>query len=348
MTLIAPEQLDDITIERMIFHVVGPEGTPLVLLEEIEPGEHAAFFVDRLRSAANGVMFDFVAASPVLASLRRIEEQPNRFASETKDLATLFNEMHTGAASVGVFLVFALRVGEERLYAMVKYDHEEVLSYTIQEEDDVRRALIAALESTFVRSPDALQKAAIIRLTGAGGELSVRDRVAPSKITRYFQSFLGARRRFQSDQLTSTLSDITKKTARRHADELGANIMGQLNRRVYEAVQAQPGFDPANREPFLAAVFGPLPEESPVRRTFDKELRNNRIESEVFDFDKDAVPRPRRKHLVTNEGIEVIYDRQYDDRITREPSAGGGERIVIETGGVRVEDDYAEPRSRVR
>ncbi len=346
--MIDPELLDAIEIERMIFHVVGPEEGNLVLLEEIDPGEHAAFFVDRIRSAANGVTFDFLAASPVLAALRRSEEDPARFVTETKDLAALFNGLHSGSASVGVFLVFMLRVGDERLYAIVKYDHEEVLSYTIEEEEDLRRALIAALQSTFVRSPDALQKAAIIRLNGAGGELAVRDRVQPSKITRYFQGFLGARRRFRTDQLTQTLSDIAKKTARKHAGTLGAGIIGQLNRRVYEAVQAQPGFDPANKEPFLAAVFGPLPEDSPVRATFDRELRNSRIENEIFDFDKGAVPRPRRKHMVTDEGIEVIYDREYDDRVTREPRPGGGERIVIETGGVKVEDDYTEPRTRQR
>ncbi len=332
----------------MIFHVVGPEDANLVLLEEIDPGSHASFFLDRIRSSCNGIMFDFLSASPVLASLRRVESDSSRFSSETKDLAALFNGLHSGAASVGVFLVFMLLVDGNRFYAIIKYDHEEVLSYTIQEEEDVRRALIAALQSTFVRSPDALQKAAIIRLTDVGGELSIRDRVSPGKVTKYFQGFLGVRRRFQPDQLTSSLSEIAKKTARRHAADLGSAVMGQLNRRVYDAIQAQPGFDPANREPFLAAVFGPLPEDSPIRKTFDRELRNSRIENEVFEFDKAAVPRPRRKHLVTDEGIEVIYDRQYDDRIRREPNVGGGERIVIETGGVRVEDDYAEPRTRLR
>jgi hypothetical protein len=341
VSLIAPEQLDQIAIERMIFHVVGPEEGHLVLLEEIAPGDHEDFFAERIRSACGGIMFDFLAASPVLASLRRIEAEPTSFVNQTKDLATLFNSMHTGAASVGVFLMLVLRVDAERLYAVVKYDHEEVLSYTIKEENDVRRALIAALQSTFVRSPDALQKAAIVRLTPDGGELSVRDRVMPSKVTKYFQSFLGVRRRFEPSQLTGKLSEIAKKTAKKHAGELGTVVMGQLNRRVYDAVQAQSGFDPANREPFLTAIFGPLSEDSPVRKTFDRELRNSRIENEV-------VPRPRRKHLVTDEGIEVIYDRQYDDRVKREPVAGGGERIVIETGGVRVEDDYAEPRTRVR
>ena len=342
------DHLDNITIERMIFHVVGPEDSNLVLLEEIEPGDHAEFFIDRVRTAANGIMFDFVAASPVLAALRRIEEDHTCFASETKDLATLFNGMHTGSASVGVFLTFVLNIAGERLYAIIKYDHEEVLSYTIEEEEDVRRALIAALTSTFVRSPDALQKAAIIRLTDTGGELSVRDRVSPSKITRYFQGFLGARRRFEPNQLTKTLSDITKKTARKHADALGPAVMGQLNRRVYDVMQTQPGFDPGNREPFFAAVFGPIAQDSPVRATFERELRNSRIENEVFEFDRQAVPRPRRKHMVTDEGIEVIYDRQYQDRVVREQRPGGGERILIETGGIRIEDDYTEPRPRLR
>ena len=78
--MIEPDNLNHIIIERMIFHVVGPDDSNLVLLEEIEPGDHADFFVDRIRTAANGVMFDFVAASPVLASLLRIEEDARGLA----------------------------------------------------------------------------------------------------------------------------------------------------------------------------------------------------------------------------------------------------------------------------
>ena len=98
--MIDADDLKKIAIDRMIFHVVGPEDSNLVLLEEIEPGEHAEFFVDRIRSACNGVMFDFVAASPVLAALREIETDPTQFAGKTKDLATLFNTQHSGAASI--------------------------------------------------------------------------------------------------------------------------------------------------------------------------------------------------------------------------------------------------------
>lgn len=349
MSLIAPEHLDRIEIEKMIFHVVGPDEGSLVLLEEIDPGEHADFFVDRIKAAARGILFDFLDASAVLAALTRITAADDRFADESKSLAELFDQAHGGSASAGVFLMFALRVAGERLFAIIKYDHEAVLSYTIEEdEEDRRRAVIAALEDTFVQSPEALQKAAIIRLNQVGGELSVRDRVQPSKISLYFQTFLGAKRRFEPNMLTSKLSEVAKHTARKHQAELGPAVMGGLNRRVYDAIQAQPGFDPANKEPFLAAIFGPLGAESPVRKTFDRELKNNRMQDEVFDFDKAAVTQPRKKHMVTEEGIEIIYDRQYDDRVTREQMAGGGERIVVETGGVRIEDDYSESRPRQR
>ena len=348
MALIEPEQFDQVRIERMIFHVVGPEAANLVLLEEIEPGDHADFFLERIKSAVAGIMFDFLPDSPVLAALLQIEANPDDFAAETKKLATLFNGRHGGATSIGVFLVFALTMGPQRLYAIVKYDHEEVLSYTIREDHDVRRAIIAALESTFVRSPNALQKAAIIKLSRVGGELSIRDRVAPSKVTLYFQEFLGAKRRFEADQLTKMVAEITKKTARKHLENLDPVVVGSLNQRVYEVIQSQPGFDPENKEPFLASVFGPLPEESPVRKTFARELKNSRIQTEVFDFAPDAVPRPSKKHMVTNEGIEVIYDREYDDRVRRVDVAGGGKQIIIDTGGIRIDDDYAEPRSRVR
>jgi hypothetical protein len=172
----------------------------------------------------------------------------------------------------------------------------------------------------------------------------VRDRSAPTRISNYFQQFLGARRRFTPTQLTAKLADIAKKVARANEALLDPAVTRGLGQRVYDVIRGHPGFDPANREPFIAAVYGPLAEDSKVRADFDRELRRERIDGEAFDLDPGAVAPPARKRLITVEGIEVTWDRQFDDLVRRESLGGGRVRITIETGGVRAEGDYAEPR----
>src|SRR5258708_27967423 len=313
MAFLDSKQLDAIQIDRMIFHVVGPEEDQLVLLEEIDPGDHSAFFLDRIKSVTDGIMFDFAKDSPVLKSLRAIGETKAKFAPETKDLARLFKSGHGGNTSLGVFMVFILSARRERFYALLKYDHETVLSYIIQK----KKPLITELHNTFVKSPDALQKSAIVRLTKAGGELSVRDRVAPKTITQYFQAFLGAQRRFNPTQLTTKLTEVAKRVAKQHEAELGVQVLSGFNQRVYEVVQNQEGFDPSHKEPFLASVYGPLPPESNVRTDFDRELRKERIEDENFQFDREAVQPSAKKHLVTAEGVELIWNRPYHGNIKK-------------------------------
>ena len=349
MAFFTQDELDGLTIERMIFHVVGPDASKMVLLEETEPGPHADFFLERLRSTNGGMMFDFADGSALESSLRQIDGDGDVFASETKKLATQFQIQHSAAAIEGAFMTFVLRSMGQAYYALVKYDHESVISYAIKHTAQGNKADLSGLRDTFVKSPDALQKSALIKLASAkGGELCVRDRAAPAKVSKYFQAFLGANRRFEAEKLTTTLCKIAKDVARKHAETLGSAVMSDLNKRVYEYVQNTDSFDPAAKEPFLVAVFGPLPAESPVRASFDRELKNARIESETFEFHKAAVRRPAKRKLTTTEGIEIIWDQTYEQNIRREPTEGGRVRIIIETGGIKSEDDFSEKSPRAR
>lgn len=343
MAFLDDVQLAKLLIKRMIFHVVGPKEEHLVLLNEVAPGEHAAFFLDRIRSTNKGLMFDFVPGSALAASLQAIEDDNDAFAEQSRVLARLFHMGHGGSASVGAFLVFILQCGDEHLYALIKYDHETVLSYTIDGAD----ALMSALHDTFVKSPEALQKSAIVRLTPEGGELAVRDRSSPTKTSKYFQTFLGAKRRFDSSTLTAKLCDLTKRVALSNADLLGHATMRGISQRIYEYIQQADSFDPADREPFLVGIFGPLAADSKVRIDFDKALTNERIQSEAFEFDRAAITRPQKTRLTTVEGIQVIFDKQYEQRVTKVVN-GDITKIIIESGGVRDEDDYTEPGTRRR
>jgi hypothetical protein len=167
-----------------------------------------------------------------LTAVRTIQADTSTFTQQSKNLAELFQIGHGRSTSPGVFMLFALKHADERLFALLKYDHETVLSYKIEATEQGQRALIDALQDTFVKAPEALQKSAIVRLTADGGELCVRDRSAPSKVTQYFQQFLGATRRFEAPQLTSKLIGIAKKVAKQNDKLLGPDVLRNLNQRI--------------------------------------------------------------------------------------------------------------------
>jgi hypothetical protein len=348
MAFFNEEQLAELSISRMIFHVVGPDPSTLVLLEEISVGTHAEFFVDRLRATNDGMTFNFAAGSSLEASLRKIAADPNVFVSESKGLATQFQTQHSGSASDGAFLLFVLESVKETFFAVVKYDHESVVSYQIKKAATGNTASMSALRDTFVKSAHALQKSALIRLDASGGVLCVRDRAAPSKVSQYFQGFLGATRAYETKQLTTMLCKVAKDVALKNADVLGVSVMSDLNKRIFDFVQATLSFDPADKEPFLVAVYGPLASDHAVRADFDAALKKERIESEAFDFDKPSVARPAKRRLITQEGIEVIWDTRYANSVTKVLGDDGRTKIIIDTGGVRSEDDYSDKTSRTR
>ena len=187
-----------------------------------------------------------------------------------------------------------------------------------------------------------------MRLTENGGELCVKDRIAPKEITHYFRGFLGAQRRHTSATLTEKLAEITQRVAKEHSSELSDDARKNLRQRLYETVQTQDGFDPENRDAFLTAVFGPLSEESKIRQAFDRKLRSASLEGEAFEFDRVALPRPSKRRIVTTEGIQVIWDREYEENVRLQALAGGRTQITITTGGVRENDDFSESNTRRR
>lgn len=346
MAFFSDEQLEGLAITRMIFHVVGPDEAKMVLLDEMDPTPFAEFFLDRLKSTNGGLMFNFTDGSALEAALRRVRLDGSQFERESKNLATQFQNQHSGNASEGAFMIFVLQSLGETYFAIVKYDHESVLTYAIERTSTGNKASIVESRDTFVKSADALQKSAIIKLDGVGGELCVRDRAAPAKVSRYFQGFLGASRRYQPEMLTTTLNKIAKDVAKAHSELLGPSIMSDLNKRIYDYVQNTAGFDPSNKEPFIAAVYGALPADSPVRESFDRELKKQRIESEVFEFVKGVVTRPSKRKLITMEGIEVIWDRSYEGNVHRKNTENGRVQITIETGGIKSEDDFSDKNQR--
>jgi hypothetical protein len=96
----------------------------------------------------------------------------------------------------------ALSAGAHRLFSVIKYDHEQVLSYDIEGD---ARAVLHEIANSFTKSAEALQKSALIELTDIGGELVVVDRKVQADITDFFKGFLTVKRAYTEAELTGAL-----------------------------------------------------------------------------------------------------------------------------------------------
>lgn len=346
MPFLSEEELAALHVEDLIFHVVGSSEADLRLMDEVaatgEDVAHLGFFLQRLRATNGGNLFDFISPSAVRNALVAIQASPASFVEQSKELARAFQNTHTRSTVKGVLLIMRLSCNGQALHAMMKYDHEDVLTYATEAVDGKSRAKVSRVLNTFVEKGESIQKSCIIRLTDGGGELCVRDRSNRKGISDYFRSFLAVSRRHTQAGLTQKVVAATRAALSKVADELPSAVKANVSQRIYDAVQGTDGFDPDNTLPFLAAIVGAIPESSKLPKIFAKELARERIDQEVFDFDKEAVKRPPRRRIVTAENIRISYNAA-DQALIREYTHEG--RTIIEINSAQVTERDDEPEN---
>jgi hypothetical protein len=343
MTFIGDDEIDALTIEQMIFHVVGPDEGDLYLLDEIDPKGHEEFFLDRVKYTCSGNLFDFHSGSSVRERLYKVQTGSADFVEESKNLAQQFQSLHEKRTKKGVFLVLRLETASSTYFSVIKYDHESVLTYDISSSPEGRQAVMSDIENTFVRNPEAMQKSGFMYVNGEGGSVYVRDRSDPKDITTYFRGFLGVNRRSDPPKLTHKLFHVALKTASKHKKDLPAEVQKNVQKRIYDTINNQEGYDPENSEAFLTGCYGALPKDSPVRKTFNQNMNKEKINREAFKFDVSKIPKPSRTRWKTKEGVELFFTQQQRNQYINTRKDGHQTIIEIKTEGIQEDDVVTEP-----
>jgi hypothetical protein len=214
-----------LSIEQMIFHIVGPIEEP-ILLEKLAASDALhSFFLDRILSGTTGNRYEFRASSATEACLKAIDAKPSLFAENSKALARDFHRHHRQTASSGAFMVFQLATsGESPVFALLKYDDDQAIEYDYDIKDGRNEAKLRFLERTFVRKPEAMQKLALVRLGSNAGQLAVRDRSHRDGISEYFQKFLDVRRVQEEAGMTEKLQIALQETVREFRQSLPPEV----------------------------------------------------------------------------------------------------------------------------
>lgn len=353
MAVIDVVEQDAITIDRMIFHIVGAHLATPDLLEEIgDITPYADFFAERLEAALRGSAYRFRHASTLRDKVKEALENPGaKFVETSHVLARRFQELYEidRRLSPGALMFFLFHSGREQLAAVLKFDDTRVIAYHTEVRAGRKHPILQDLMHTFVQERTAMQKSAIIRMEDEGGQLICTDRNGQhGDLTDRFRDYLDARRELSHADMTKRLFDAIMATGKACADELPQEVRGQLRSRARQALDRMQGYDPDRRAELVNAVFGGLDENAKVHEKFSSELKKRKIRDEPIRFDTAQLPTTTRRIRETTEGVMVIYKPEDVEagNVTFGDAPGGRKRIVIETDGYLI-DDVLDNKARI-
>lgn len=310
MSFLSDTDLQTLSIQQSVFHIVGPHEEHFQLLEAFDAAPHAAFFLGRIRSVMIGNRYTFLSDAAVRTQLSRIAGDPGVFQEESERLAEAFNEGHRGSSAIGAFLVFTLRCESGPVFALLKFEDEKVLSYAISDGRSGKpKPTFGVIERTFVQNRNALQKAALIRLGPDSDEICVVDRQNPQKPAAYFEQFLGVRRVRTEDELTKKLVEVTQAVVLKNKEILPKDVVATLPKRLFDATQSRGSVDGERAEDWLKSIVGPLPDDSPVINDLRKMLKREGMTGESFQLQRGVIPEPRNRRIETISGIKLTFPR---------------------------------------
>lgn len=308
-------ELDNPVITKMAIHVVGEAGADFARHLPSTNVVHQEFFLDRITETIKGCKCSFLAASGVYSTLKSIKINNADFYQNSKDLADLFHQAITsqGAAVPGAFLLFEILNSGEKIYSIIKYEHDDVVHYQNEVgEDGNEKLTFELLETTFVKKPQAMQKSALIRFSHEESIIHAIDRSEPKGITKYFRTYLGAIRNFDDIELTERLSKVVDAFIQNavKAEKLPKEIKRTYKSRLYEFAQSEnAAFDHENIPLLLATIVGTTNDE--LVSIFQKELKRNKIDGEKFSLDKEKIKKPSKLRTRTADGIEINFNQAH-------------------------------------
>ena len=300
---------DHIKINKFIFHVVHHGEDEPILLDETPIDGHETFFINRLKDTLEGNRFEFVDTSVTLEHLKKISKNPDVFVEVSKKLATSFHQAQNETIKPGVIILMQISADEHQLFSIIKYDHEETLSYKLQDNDS--KAILEDIKNSFTKSKKSLHKSAMIQLIQDTGELIILDQKVRDDISVFFKGFLGVRRKYSAARMTEVLNKVFLDTVRKHKDILPRSITSNARQVIHDIV-AKTDFFEVND--FFLKAFGTYGDDK-VKKTFMSKIARNDLDGEQFSFDKNAIPVPKKRKLETIEGVKIQYDQTAADSV---------------------------------
>ncbi|AKC07225.1 nucleoid-associated protein [Agrobacterium tumefaciens] len=332
MGMLENEDLARLRIDRMIFHVVGPEENDLTLMDEVEIEGFEPFFLERIRETNVGNRFEFIGINVgVRPSLAAINEEPENFVTISKALAETFQNLHENTAKKGAFIVAKLSGLATPTFALIKFDDLRVLRFLHQTTGGTVTATVSEVENTFQEDKKAMQKSALILLDDEGGSLAVYDRTNRRDVTKYFRNFLGAKRLYDGAQATERLKTALTEAYQKHLQEMPQEVKSTWRTKLYEATRNLETLDTEDMGNFMVSVFGEYGINERFKATIASELQRQKISGEAIEIAPAMITKPAVRQVKTQEGIQVRIPDGKDGLVNLDVHDDGHATITIQT-----------------
>jgi hypothetical protein len=204
-----------------------------------------------------------------------------------------------------------LVANKKEFFALIKYDHEEVVSYDIKK-DGI--AILKEIKEGLTKAKEALHKSAFISLNDKSGDLIIIDRTVQYDISDFFKKFLNVKRKHSKKGMTKAVQAAVVKTAISHSNDLPHEKTSKIRDNAYEVAKAETVFKKGD---YPDKIFGPQSTEimKKIKKTFNKELKKRGIEDESFKLDHTAITQPKVIKYRTQEGVRIQYDQDAEDKV---------------------------------
>lgn len=338
-------QRESLEIVDFIFHIIAPdadEGDEVIFLDEVQlQAKQKKFFLDRLREIAEGTQYVFKQdAVHLKEKCEQLTGAPGRFVELSRQITTDFAGRHQGRMSAGVFIVSVVKYlatahNWQQLVLLVKMDKQPTFTYSYEEREGRRIAVVDEVPNSLNENKSAVQKSALIDASGQfAWDVLAFDRVKKPGLSDYFRGFLGVTERQQESVLTRAAHAEVRKWAKKlPADKLPPGE--DLNTFLGRSLNYLNDHDTFETDDYLNVV---IRDEDAVRKAeLIQSLRDALAEAGVAG--QQFRPQPgslrdsdRKQVYKTLEGVTISFEgTQEAVGMNIEQLGAGRIRITIET-----------------
>lgn len=343
-------QIASLSIEKLMLHVIDVEkegDERVIALDEIILNdEQKLFFLERIKSVAKGIQYEFNTASTTKSLCFSLLRNDENFTSVALALTNSFASQHRKRMSSGVFVTTIVQtvINDEpvQLVFLAKLDHRTVYKVTVQAREDGQgtQAIMEKVLNTLVEDKSAIQKSALIDVSDNFTWSVLADErqlKASGEISDYFKGFLQVSLMEVASVLTrkavSTVGDWAKSL--QATDMPDGEEKGNYKARAvaYMATAAQ-----FKISDFIDAVVRDDDDDrkTRVKSALKAKLETVNITNQEFTPKPNSLPKKAKVQTwITAEKVKLEFEGESSDVGLRVQQTDGGDCIItIQTSSV--------------